>query len=102
MRLRDKVVLVTGVTGTAGDKIARRCVSEGAEVKGLIRNRDQIALCEELGITPVIGDLTDRAAIKDALQNVNVIIHAAAYLGRIGRLPKRPMFKGSRVWPTVL
>ncbi|MEK3900140.1 NAD-dependent epimerase/dehydratase family protein [Paenibacillus sp. FSL R7-0179] len=81
MRLRDKVVLVTGVTGTAGDKIARRCVSEGAEVKGLIRNKDQIALCEELGITPVIGDLTDRAAIKNALQNVNVIIHAAAYLG---------------------
>lgn len=81
MRLRDKVVLVTGVTGTAGDKIARRCVAEGAEVRGLIRNRDQIAICEKLGITPVIGDLTDRAVIKDALENVNVIIHAAAYLG---------------------
>lgn len=81
MRLRDKSVLVTGVTGTAGDKIARRCVSEGADVKGLIRNTDQIPLCEKLDITPVIGDLTDRAAIKDALRNVSVIIHAAAYLG---------------------
>lgn len=102
MRLRDKVVLVTGVTGTAGDKIARRCVTEGAEVKGLIRNADQIALCEELGITPVIGDLTDRAVIAEALRNVDIVIHAAAYLGRTGRLPRRPMFRGFRVWLTVL
>ncbi|WP_238655590.1 NAD-dependent epimerase/dehydratase family protein [Paenibacillus piscarius] len=94
MRLRDKVVLVTGVTGTAGDKIARRCVAEGAEVKGFIRNRDQIALCEELGITPILGDLTDRAPIRAALENVSVIIHAAAYLGADRALAEASNIKG--------
>ena len=38
MKLRDKVVLVTGVSGTVGGKIATRCLKEGAEVKGLIHN----------------------------------------------------------------
>lgn len=100
MRLRDKVVLVTGVTGTAGDKIARRCVSEGAEVKGLIRNRDQIVRCEELGITPVIGDLTDRAVIAEALRNVNIIIHAAAYLGEDRVIAEASNIQGCKVWWT--
>jgi len=81
MRLRDKVILVTGVSGTVGDKIARKCVSEGAIVKGLIRNKEQIAICDQLGIIPVIGDLTNREAIRSALEHVSVVIHAAAYLG---------------------
>lgn len=102
MRLRDKVVLVTGVTGTAGDKISRRCISEGAEVKGLIRNADQIALCEELGVTPVIGDLTDRAFIVEALRNVDIIIHAAAYLGEDRAIAEASNVQGFRVWLTVL
>lgn len=81
MRLRDKVVLVTGVSGTVGDKIAAKCLGEGAKVKGLIRNKENISLCDKLGITPVIGDLKDREAIKEALKDVNLVIHAAAYLG---------------------
>lgn len=43
MRLRDKVVLVTGVSGTAGDKIAKKCLSEERRSKGLseIRTRSR-------------------------------------------------------------
>ncbi|QUL54914.1 NAD(P)-dependent oxidoreductase [Paenibacillus tritici] len=81
MKLRNKVVLITGISGTAGDKIAARCLQEGAEVKGLIRNKEKMDLCSQLGITPVIGDLTDKDTILKALQNVDIIIHAAAYLG---------------------
>lgn len=81
MVLRNKVVLVTGVSGTVGEKIAIKCLSEGAKVKGLIRNVDIIPFCNQLGITPVIGDLTNREAIKEALKDVDIVIHAAAYLG---------------------
>ncbi|MFD2114784.1 NAD-dependent epimerase/dehydratase family protein [Paenibacillus yanchengensis] len=81
MKLRDKVVLVTGVSGTVGDKIATKCLREGAKVKGLIRNNEDISLCNKLGITPIIGDLTNRGAIEESLKNVNIVIHAAAYLG---------------------
>lgn len=81
MKLRDKVVLVTGISGTVGDKIATKCVREGAKVKALIRSREKTSLCNELGIIPVIGELTDREAIKEAIKDVNIVIHAAAYLG---------------------
>ncbi|WP_341280209.1 NAD(P)-dependent oxidoreductase [Paenibacillus sp. FSL H8-0537] len=81
MRLRNKVVFVTGVSGTIGDKIVTKCLSEGAKVKGLIRSKEQVLLCDNLGIVPIIGDLTDRSVIKEALTDVDVIIHAAAYLG---------------------
>lgn len=81
MKLRDKIVLVTGVSGTVGDRIATRCLGEGAMVKGLIRKEEQISLCHNLGITPILGDLTDRETIKKALKEVNIVFHAAAYLG---------------------
>ncbi|OWR32024.1 epimerase [Saccharibacillus sp. O23] len=81
MRLRNKTVLVTGVSGTLGDKIAEACVTEGARVKGLIRGEQQTSICTRLGIEPVIGDLNDRETLEQALQDVDFVIHAAAYLG---------------------
>ena len=81
MRLRNQTVFVTGVSGTLGDKIAAACVKEGARVKGLIRGEGQIAICTRLGIEPVIGDLNDRKTLEQALQGVQFVIHAAAYLG---------------------
>lgn len=41
MKFRDKVVLVTGDSGTVGDRIATRCLREGAKVKGLIRKKEK-------------------------------------------------------------
>ena len=81
MKLRNKTVFVTGVSGTLGDKIAARCLAEGAQVKGLIRGEQQTSICTGLGIEPVVGDLNDRQALDQALQGVHVVIHAAAYLG---------------------
>lgn len=81
MKLRDKVVLVTGVSGTVGDRIATRCLREGARVKGLIRKKEQISHCNNLGITPILGDLTDKETLNEALNEVNIVFHAAAYLG---------------------
>lgn len=81
MKLQNKVVLVTGVSGTVGDKIATKCLEEGAKVKGLIRSKENISLCNKLGIIPIIGDLTDRETIEEALRDVDIVIHAAAYLG---------------------
>lgn len=81
MKLQHKVVLITGVSGTLGDKIATKCLEEGAKVKGLIRSKENIPLCNTLGITPIIGDLRDREIMKEALRDVDIVIHGAAYLG---------------------
>jgi len=55
MRLRDKVVVVTGSTSGIGEAIARRCVEEGARV--LVHGLEP-----DLG-EKVVGDLGDRAAL---------------------------------------
>lgn len=47
----------------------------------MIRLKQQILLCTKLHCTPVIGDLTNRATLDDALKGVHIVIHAAAYLG---------------------
>jgi nucleoside-diphosphate-sugar epimerase len=81
LSLNNKTVFVTGVTGTVGDRIALRLLKEGAKVRGLVRNVNQFASCEKLGIEPVLGDMTDRRSISNALGGVDFVVHAAAYLG---------------------
>ena len=56
--------LVVGVTGIAGDALARRLVPEAEEVLGLSR-RSPSAVG---GVTPVLADLTDPEALADALR----------------------------------
>ncbi|WP_017813143.1 NAD-dependent epimerase/dehydratase family protein [Paenibacillus shenyangensis] len=94
MKLHNKTVLVTGVSGTLGDKVATRCLAEGAQVKGLIRNEQQISICENLGIEAVVGDLNDRGTLEQAMQNVQFVIHAAAYLGDDRQLAEAANIKG--------
>jgi len=80
-RLQEKKILVTGVTGTLGEKVAIRFVNEGADVKGLIRDRNCLNKYQDLGITPIIGDLNDSEILFDALKDIDIVIHCAAYLG---------------------
>lgn len=96
MKLHNKVVLVTGVSGTVGDKIATKCLGEGAKVKGLVRSKEQTPLCDKLGITPIIGDLTDRKTIEAALRDVDIVIHAAAYLGEDRTIAENSNIHGVR------
>jgi NAD(P)-dependent dehydrogenase (short-subunit alcohol dehydrogenase family) len=69
MRLKDKVILVTGSTTGIGEAIARRVIAEGGQV--MIHGRDArrgLALAEDLGIRAKFaeGDLSD-ANCPDAL-----------------------------------
>ena len=80
MRLKDKVILVTGSTTGIGEAIARRAVAEGARV--VVHGRDAErgqALVAELGAraTLAIGDLADPAAAPQLI---------AAATGAFGRL----------------
>ncbi|MCA9232678.1 MAG: SDR family oxidoreductase [Planctomycetales bacterium] len=88
MRLRDKVIIVTGSTTGIGEAIARRCVAEGASV--LVHGRDAARgkeVVESLGESAAlcVADLTDRtapqqivAAAMNAWGRIDGIVNNAA------------------------
>ncbi|MER2059059.1 MAG: NAD-dependent epimerase/dehydratase family protein [Niallia sp.] len=74
-------ILITGVTGTLGGKIAKKFLSEGLSPIGLIRDEKQKESIQVLGLNPVLGDLTNRDSLYKAIKDVDIVIHCAAYLG---------------------
>lgn len=81
MDIDGMTILVTGVTGTLGERVAKRFVNEGAEVRVLVRKLNNSAKYKSLGVTPILGDLTDLDSLIHATRSVDIIIHCAAYLG---------------------
>ncbi|MGI0486887.1 NAD-dependent epimerase/dehydratase family protein [Pantanalinema rosaneae CENA516] len=72
--------LVTGANGFTGSHIVKALNQRGDQVVGLVRqssDRSRLANCQ---IQLVYGDITDRAALKTAMTDVDVVFHTAAYV----------------------
>jgi farnesol dehydrogenase len=70
-------VLVTGVTGFLGGRIAQRLCDAGHEVRGFARDPDAWAARPD-GAEAHRGDLTDPASILRAAEGRDAVLHAAA------------------------
>lgn len=81
MNLKESTILVTGMTGTLGSRVARRFLKEAREVRGLYRSQEQADQYAFKGVHAVIGELGDPNSLLTALQGVDLLIHCAAYLG---------------------
>lgn len=72
-------VLVTGATGFIGGRVARVLVDEGQDVRVLVRpTSDRRGLPD--AVTPVIGDVTKPASLREAAKGVDAVVHLAAML----------------------
>ena len=79
-------VLVTGAGGFIGSHLAERLVELGASVRAFVRYRssgswgwlDRSPLKGDLEV--VAGDVTDRDAVAQAMQEVRVVFHLAAFI----------------------
>ena len=69
----DRIILVTGATGTQGGAVARELLSRGYEVRGLTRNpeSDRARSMSELGVDMVRGDFDDAASLAAAMDGVH-------------------------------
>ena len=70
-------VFVAGATGYLGSEICRQLVQNNKNVKGLVRatsDPDKVAQLKESGVETIVGDLKDKAALKNALQGVSAVI----------------------------
>ena len=80
MDLHDTVAIVTGASRGIGLATSRALVGAGARVAGFARSRDDLdRLAQTLGdaFTPVVCDVTDAQAVRDAVDGV------ASDLGRL-------------------
>src|SRR5579862_1030555 len=87
MNLTDKVVLVTGGTGSFGRKFVEIALTRYSPRKVIVFSRDELKQFEmrekfpDTGGSPIryfIGDVRDRDRLYRALDGVDIVVHAAA------------------------
>jgi nucleoside-diphosphate-sugar epimerase len=76
--------LVTGATGFTGGHLARRLAAQGDRVRALVRNREKAGPIAEAGLDVVVGDITQRAHLRDAMPGVDVVYNIAALYREAG------------------
>lgn len=86
-------VLVTGATGFAGSHLTERLVSEGQDVRILVRPGTDVDRPDLRGAEVVRGDVTDEGSVRKAVAGVDTVYHIAA-------LFRKAKFPDSAYWAT--
>jgi len=93
MQISDNAFLVTGGSGFIGSHVVDRLVSEGASVvvfDNRIRKENLSEALPSGRVRTLEGDVTDRAAIREAAQGADGIFHMAVLpLGPCSEDPRR-------------
>ncbi|BDZ71528.1 UDP-N-acetylglucosamine 4,6-dehydratase family protein [Methanobacterium petrolearium] len=80
---KDKVVLVTGGTGSIGSEIVKKLIKFQPKIVRVLDNNETalFELEQELNterIRTFIGDIRDKERLKRAFENVDIVFHAGA------------------------
>ena len=85
MDWKDKVVLVTGGTGSFGKKFIEIMLKEYQPAKLIVFSRDELKQhemringYEHPSLRYFIGDIRDYQRLRRAFEEVDVVVHAAA------------------------
>jgi UDP-N-acetylglucosamine 4,6-dehydratase (inverting) len=86
--LEDKTVLITGGTGSFGQRLARTLLERSNPAKVIVFSRDELKQYEMQHRPPFadrsdvmrwfIGDVRDETRLRRAMEDVDVVVHAAA------------------------
>jgi 2-alkyl-3-oxoalkanoate reductase len=77
-------VLITGATGFVGGHVAEACARRRMNLRAIARTNSDTKLIESLGATVLRGDVTDRALVRQAVEDVDAVVHCAAKVGDWG------------------
>ncbi len=81
----NKLILITGATGFIGSHLAKDLMKKGESIECLVRRsspKAAVQFLSGLGAELVIGDLTDKKSLGEAVKGVNTVFH----LGGGGRM----------------
>lgn len=86
-------VLVTGGTGFVGSHSVAALLSQGHQIRLLVRSRDRVARSlSPLGVAEVesvVGDVTAPGSVEEALAGCDAVLHAAAIYSMDARAASR-------------
>lgn len=90
--------LITGATGLLGSHLAERIVAQGRTPRALVRPTSATAFLRGLGVDLAVGNLSDPASLRRALDGVKIVYHAAAKVGDWGTAAEfqRDTLQGTR------
>ena len=72
--------LVTGANGFTGSHLVKALIDRGDRVVAFVRQSSQVDRLKDLPVQFAYGDISDRAALEMAMQNVDWVFHTAAYV----------------------
>lgn len=73
------ITLVTGGSGVVGRALLKQLVSQGREVRALVRSNNAEGTVSALGAKPTSGDILDYASLVTAMEGCDVVYHVAGY-----------------------
>ena len=77
----EKTAFITGATGFVGGALAERLVGEGWQLVALVREGSDCSRLKALGVTLVIGDLSEPETYRLSLDGCSLVFHCAAVTG---------------------
>ncbi|WP_437722107.1 NAD-dependent epimerase/dehydratase family protein [Sorangium sp. So ce861] len=78
MKMKGKVVLVTGANGFVGHYVVKRLCEEDMRVRALVRRPDAQAELAAMGAETVLGEVTEQRAREEAVRGAQYVVHCAA------------------------
>lgn len=69
--------LVTGANGFVGSHVCAHLLASGDRVRVLVRKSADLSAIADLDVERAFGDVTDRASIEAALEDIDVVFHLA-------------------------
>jgi len=77
-RKSDIKCLVTGAGGFVGAALVRQLVREGYKVRALLLSRETVFNLDKVEVELFVGNVLDKTAVREAVQNVDFVFHSAA------------------------
>lgn len=82
--MRCALDVVTGASGLLGSHVVEKLVSQGRQVRALVRAKSDTAYLESLGVEILKGSLVDQAFLNHAIKGCDTLYHCAAKVGEWG------------------
>ncbi len=76
--MKDAVIFLTGATGFIGERLARRLIANGSQLRCLVRSEARGQSLRKLGAELVVGDVTDQGVLEAGMRGCALAYHLAA------------------------